>query len=381
MDGPCFLIVGSLNREAPYFQGARGVGLSVLLFDERTGTAREVCRDGSIDNPTYLSVDPDTLCIYANSEVFGWHEGTVSAYRFDPDAGRLRYINKQPSLGGITAYNSLTQDGRHLLVANYAMHDQGDGPDRAVVTYPIRADGGLGAPLSWATHEGRGPDAALQERAHPHCIVPSPDGAFAIVADLGLDALISYGLGSDGHLSSQPVAVTRLRPGAGPRHLAFHPGGRHALVICELDSTVAALSYAPATGQFALESTVATVPDAARGANHCSDIQVHPEGRFAYGANRGHNSVTHLRFDAKTGHLTVVEQVPCGGTTPRCLAMSPSGKYLLVANQNSDDISVFAIDQESGRLSRMEAVVPIGSPMCLKLADHHSRRPTIMPLG
>lgn len=365
MTDPCFLVVGSLNRAAPYFQGARGVGLSVLTFDEETGATDLVCEDGGTDNPSFLSVDPATRCIYANSEVFGWHEGTVTAYRFDPVAGRLHYINKQPSLGSVTAHNGLSRDGRHLLVVNYAMTPPDEGPDCAAVVYPIRDDGGLAAPVSFMTHQGQGPHPDRQERAHPHCIVPSPDGAHAIVADLGLDAVLTYGLRSDGQLSPAPVATLGLPPGSGPRHLAFHPEGRHVLVICELDSTVTALSYAADTGRLAVCATVPAVPEAARAANHCSDIQFHPGGRFAYGGNRGHDSITVLSFEADTGRLAVLGHVPCGGTTPRNLAISPSGRFLLVANQNSDTVTVFRIDAATGTLTQTTEI-RAGSPMCLK---------------
>ncbi len=360
------LAVGSLNREAPYFQGARGVGLSILAFDADTGHARTICEDRGVDNPTYLSVDAQTGCLYANSEVFGWHEGTITAYRFDPALGRLAYINKQPSLGSIAAYNSFDRDRRHLLVANYAMSPPGEGPDCAAVVYPIRQDGGLAAPISWVSHQGQGPNTERQERAHPHCIIPSPDGAFAIVADLGLDVLITYALGEDGRLSCQPVASTQLPPGSGPRHVVFHPQGKHALVICELDSTIHALAYASATGQFTVRSTVSAVPDEARSINHCSDIQLHPNGRYAYGGNRGHDSVTLVVFDPETSDLSVAGHFPCGGATPRNLAIDPTGRFLLVANQNSDAVSVFSIAADTGRLARAGADIPIGSPMCLK---------------
>jgi len=210
------MVVGSLNREAPYFQGARGVGLSVFAFDPADGTAALLCEDGGVDNPTFLTVNPATLCVYANTEVFGWHEGTVSAYRADPAARRLRYINKQPSLGSITAYSSLDRAGRHLLVANYGMGPHDDGPDRAVVVYPLRADGGLGAPGASVAHRGQGPDAERQERAHPHCVLPSPDGRFVAVVDLGLDAILSYGSARTARFRTRRWHAQRCPPAAAP---------------------------------------------------------------------------------------------------------------------------------------------------------------------
>ncbi len=368
MSTRCLMVVGSLNRAAPYFQGWRGVGLSVFWFDTATGEATPICEDGGVDNPTFLSLDARSNCIYATSEVFGWHEGTVSAYRFDAEQRRLVYLNKQPSLGSIAAYNGFDRDGRHLLVANYAMRPIGEGPDCACAVFPIRTDGSLGAAVGSVRHEGRGPHPERQERPHPHCIVASPDGRFVVVADLGLDALFTYALALDGGLGAAPVAVAALPPGAGPRHLAFHPDGRHALVVCELDSTVRSFSYDAQTGRFAAAATVSAVPEAKRHRNHCSDIQIHPRGRFVYAGNRGHDSVVVLAFDPVTAALEVRAHVPCGGETPRNLAIDPTGRYLLVANQNSDRVSVFAIDLETGALDPTGCDIAVGSPMCVTCA-------------
>ncbi len=361
-----FMVVGGLNREAPYFQGARGIGLSVFGFDPATGGSEWICEERGIDNPTYLSADSRSGCIYANSEVFGWHEGVVTAYRFDPRARRLVYINKQPSLGSIAAHNSLDRRGRHLLVANYGMSAPGEGPDRAIAVYPISADGGLSAPSASLSHSGSGPDRERQERAHPHCVLESPDGRFVIVSDLGLDALFTYAYGLNGSLSSKPVATALFSPGAGPRHFAFHPNGRLALAICELNSCISSLFYDADSGRFDLIDTVSAVPDATGIESRCSDIQIHPNGRFVYGGNRGHDSIAILSIDPASGRLSHISHQPCGGRTPRNLAIDPSGRFLVVANQNSDLCSVFSIDAEAGSLAPTDCDVQIGSPMCVK---------------
>jgi 6-phosphogluconolactonase len=360
------MAVGSLNREAPYFQGARGAGLSIFSFDSATGRATHLCDEGGIDNPTFLSVHPENGCLYANSEVFGWHEGTVSAYRYDRGRNRLVYLNKQPTLGSIAAHNSLAGDGRHLLVANYAMFPHGEGPDQALVVYPLAADGRLLPPTASVAHRGSGPHAERQERAHPHCVLQSPDGRFVIVADLGLDALLTYAYAADGTLSAEPVATTALPKGAGPRHFAFHPNGRLAVVICELDSTISSLRYDRERGSFSLIGTVPAVPPAARAENHCSDIQIHPGGRFVFGGNRGHDSIAILSIDPESGRLASLGAVPCGGATPRNLAIDPTGRFLLAANQNGDAIAVLAIDKDRGALTPTGANIPLGSPMCVK---------------
>ncbi len=199
-----FLIIGTVNRPSPYFQSTRGKGIALFEFDPGTGESRPVSITEDIDNPTYLTFDARRSCVYANSELAGRNEGTVTAYRFDASAGRLLHINKQSTLGGITAHNSLSRDGRFLLVANY-----GDGPaeelrGQAVAVLPLRADGGLGAPCGSIAHQGAGPNKARQEGPHAHCAVASPDGRFAIVADLGIDAVLCHRLQADGSLAPDP---------------------------------------------------------------------------------------------------------------------------------------------------------------------------------
>ncbi len=198
-------------------------------------------------------------------------------------------------------------------MANYGAGPHDEGPDRGVAVLPLREDGGLGAPAAGIAHRGRGPDALRQERAHPHCVMPSPDGRFVAVVDLGLDAIVTYGYGPDGTLAETPVATLALRPGAGPRHLAFHPDGRLALAICELESSLVLLAYDAAIGRFAPRDTLAAVPAEARQDNHCSDVQIHPGGRFAYAANRGHDSILVMEIDAAGGRLAPVGHQACGG--------------------------------------------------------------------
>jgi 6-phosphogluconolactonase len=365
MANELLVFVGALNREAPYFQGARGVGLSVYSFNEETRAIEKLAETGEVDNPTYLSVNADGTRIYANSEVFAWREGTVTAYAFDREAKTLSYINKQPTLGAITAHNSITRDGTKLLVANYGMGS--GGPDQSVVVYGIREDGGLTPPLDSIDHEGTGPNAERQERAHAHSVTPSISGQTAIVADLGIDCMVSYRVEADGML--EPLAETVLKPGAGPRHVALHPGGKFVFVMNELDSTVVSLALDETTGAFSYMDALPAVPSDARGTNHCADIQISPDGRFLYGSNRGHDSISIFEVDQQTGKLTGVGYTKCGGATPRNLALTPSGSHLFSANQNADRITIFQRDPETGLLADTGKAIETGTPMCVKIVS------------
>ena len=363
MKNTCLVFVGSLNREAPYFQGARGVGLGVYSFDEATLETRTLAETNEVDNPTFLSVTPDGSRVYANSEVFAWREGTVSAYGFDRASGTLNYLNKQPSLGSITAHNTITRDGTKLLVANYGMGK--GGPDRAVAVYGFEKNGALSAPLASVSHTGTGPNAARQERSHAHSVTETITGGMAVVADLGIDRLVSYRIELDGRLSK--LAVSALPPGAGPRHLALHPNKRFVFVMNELDSTIVSMALDEATGKLSVIDAKPAVPAEARDSNHCADIQISPDGRFVYGSNRGHDSIVIMAVDQQTGALSLLDYVPCGGATPRNLALTPSGGHLFSANQNADRISIFARDAATGRLTDTGRSIEIGTPMCVKI--------------
>lgn len=356
--------VGTLNREAPYFQGARGRGLVVYSFDEETLEAEELAAAPEIDNPTFLSVDASGTHVYAGSEIFPWKEGLVTAYRFDRENNLLDYINMQPSLGSITAHNMVSRDGSRLLVANYGMGN--GGPDQSVVVFGIRPDGGLTSPLASVAQQGTGPDASRQERSHAHSVTELISGGMAVVADLGADTLTTYRLQADGAL--EQVAVSKTTPGAGPRHVALHPNGELIFLMNELDSTVSSFRLDPQNGTLTQLDAHAAVPAEARAGNHCADIQISPDGRFIYGSNRGHDSISAFAVDEATGKLRLVGFVPCGGATPRNLAITPSGRHLFSANQNADRISIFARNQQTGVLVDTGRTIDVGTPMCVKFS-------------
>jgi 6-phosphogluconolactonase len=355
--------VGTLNREAPYFQGARGKGLVVYSFDEATLAVEELANAPDIDNPTFLSIDATGTRVYANSEIFPWKEGLVSAYRFDRGTQSLDYLNMQATLGSITAHNMVSRDGSRLLVANYGMGS--GGPDQSVVVFGIRPDGGLTPPVASVRQEGTGLDAARQERSHAHSITELI-GSLTVVADLGADTLTTYRLKADGGL--EQLAVSKTAPGAGPRHVALHPNGRLIFLMNELDSTIASFRLDPETGVLTQLDAQPAVPAEARASNHCADIQISHDGRFIYGSNRGHDSVSCFAVDEATGKLSLVGFFPCGGATPRNLAITPSGNHLFSANQNADRISIFARNQQTGALTDTGRAIAVGTPMCVKFA-------------
>jgi 6-phosphogluconolactonase len=263
----------------------------------------------------------------------------------------------QPSRGSITAHNVVARDAKHLLVVNYGMGD--GGPDQSLVAFPFTDENGLYQPSASMRQIGQGPDTARQERSHAHSVVEISDNMF-VVADLGCDTLTSYRLEGDQLLR---LSQTQCEPGAGPRHTALHPSGRFLYVLNELDSTCSSFAVDAGSGALTPINSVKALPETH--GNHCSDIQISPDGGFLYVGNRGHDSISVFKT-LDNGAVELHSCISCGGKTPRNLALSPSGRHLFCANQDSDRISVFERDAETGLLRDTGAFIETGTPTCIK---------------
>lgn len=352
--------VGSCNIPTPYFATANGEGITIFRFDTGSGRAEMLARYAGIDNPTFLSVRPDGQRLYANSELFGRAQGMVTALSYDPETKDIAHLDMMPSRGSITSHNSISTDGRFLLVTNYALGSEG--PDKSVVVFPISGDAPIAPACAGVVHSGSGPDPERQERSHAHFVQQLPDDR-VVVADLGLDKVLFYVLSEEGAL--EPLSDLSMPPGTGPRHLAWTGDGRRLFVVGELASTVVSVSLS-AGGDAEIVGIVSTVPQGVAD-SHCSGIQISPDGRFLYVGNRGHDSIAVLSISSDGG-LTLDETVPCGGATPRDLALSPCGNWLFSANQDSDHIAVFRRNPASGGLAQTADTIGVGTPMCIKFA-------------
>jgi 6-phosphogluconolactonase len=236
-----------------------------------------------------------------------------------------------------------------------------------VAAAPVSADGRLGEVSSFVQHAGTSVNPKRQQAPHAHSINISRDNRFAVAADLGLDQLLVYAFDpAKGTLVPNNPPFAKLNPGAGPRHFAFDPKGRHGYVINELQSTVTCLAYDPNRGVFKELQTISTLPQNFQGENYTAEVQVHPTGKFLYGSNRGHNSIAVFAIDPRKGTLTAIEQVSTQGKTPRNFGIDPTGSYLLAANQDSNSMVVFAIDPKTGRLTPTGQVLEVPSPVCVK---------------
>jgi 6-phosphogluconolactonase len=336
-------------------------GIAVFRMDGRTGALEPVQVVEGVENPSWLALDPAGERLYAVSEVATWRgrdgSGGLVAYAVDPAAGTLARLGDQPTLGAAPAHVSVDPGGRHVLVANYA--------GACFTVLPV-TPAGVGPATDVFRVSGSGPDPARQEAPHPHAIELDPRGGVAHGPDLGTDRIWAWRLdAAAGRLVPTAAACVRVAAGSGPRHLAFHPGGRFAYVVHELSSEVSAFAYDPADGVLTwLQALSALPPGASAGGG--AEIVVHPGGRFVYASNRGPDGIAAFAVDEASGRLAPAGWTPSGGRVPRGMALDPDGRLLLAANQNSDAIVPFEVDPDTGRLRPTGHVTRTPTPVCVR---------------
>lgn len=350
------------------YTASKSVGIYIFRMDMSTGALKPL-DSVETNNPSFLVIDERRRYLYAvneETEFEGRPGGSVSAFSINQRTGDLRFLNRQPTLGGAPCYVSIARGGKFVLVANY------EGGN--VTVLPVMRNGELDMATDVAQHRGAGANPERQEAPHAHSVVLDQANRFAFAADLGTDKIMAYHFDARrGKLKPTPPRWFQTKAGAGPRHFTFHPDGKHAYVINELDSTVTSYAYDQARGTLKEVQTVSALPAGFSGANTCADLHVAPSGKFLYGSNRGHDSIVVYEIDRSTGKLRYVEHVSTGGKTPRNFTIDPSGGFLLAANQNSDTIVTFRIDAATGRLRATGHVAEAPSPVCLKLIPAFSK--------
>ncbi|MFJ8795262.1 lactonase family protein [Streptomyces sp. NPDC102462] len=320
-----------------------GTGIGLARYDPVTGAVTGSGTLTGVADPSYLAAHPDGRTLYAVDERTN---GAVTAVRL---ADR-RILGSRGTGGAAPCHVSVHPSGRWLLSANY-----GSG---SVAVHPVGASGALGERTALATHSG--PPGPGQQGPHAHQFVTGPDGGHVLAVDLGTDSVYSYRLDlARGTLTE--VARAHTRPGAGPRHLAFHPGGRFAYLANEVDDTVVVCAYDADTGRLRIGEPQSTGSGA--GTNYPAQILVTANGAFAYLANRGHNSLARYAVEADGAKLRLLDTVPVAGDFPRQIAFSPDGRLLFAANQRSGTLSVFHVDAENGGLRL--AGEPFASPVAV----------------
>ena len=339
---------------------SKGIYLSQL--DLKTGQLTAPALVAETTNPSFLAVHPSRPRLYAVGEMASMgakKTGAVSAFAIEPKTGKLTLLNQQSSQGAGPCHVSLDADGCHALVANY-----GGG---SVACLPIQTDGRLGEATGFVQHAGSSV-SPRQKGPHAHSIQMGPGNRCAFAPDLGLDKVLIYKLNqASGKLTPNDPPAGITPSGAGPRHFDFHPSGRFAYAVNELNSSVTVFAYQADRCALDAVQNISTLPTDFQGSNTCADIHVHPSGRFVYASNRGHNSIAVFAVDAASGKLTAAGSQSTRGKTPRNFGLDPAGKFLLAANQDSSDIAVFRVDAVSGQLAPVGDVVAAPMPVCVKI--------------
>ncbi|MFG3353359.1 lactonase family protein [Streptomyces sp. NPDC048001] len=317
------------------FTSAGGQGITAASVDAATGALTATSATAAVADPSYLAVRPGGRVLYAVSETA---EGAVAA--FTAGDGTLTPLGSPaPVRGAGPTHLSLTADLERVLTANY-----GSG---SVSVLPLRPDGSPGAAAEVLGHRGRGPDPDRQSGPHAHQVLPDPTGRWILGVDLGTDSVRVCALDpASGRLEVR--GETALRPGTGPRHLAFHPAGGHVLVLCELEPVVAVCRWDARTGALQPVAELPVVPEGSRGDAYPSALVVAPDGRRAWAAVRGHDSIAVLDLARGPERARRTASVPCGGHWPRDLAADPRGRRLYAANERSGDVTWFDLDPGTG---------------------------------
>ena len=338
----------------------RTEGLHILGLDTSTG-ALEFLSKVDVHNPFFLTTDSREHTLYAacvTEEFRGKPGGKVVSFAIRPGSGDLELVDERHAEGRVPCYLSIDPDDRCLLVGNY-----GSG---SVVAFAIEGAGRFADAAQVVQHEGTSVNPDRQEGPHVHSIVLSPDHRYAFAADLGIDKVMIYRFdASAATLEPNDPPSVSTRPGAGPRHLIFHPNARTAYLINELDSTFVVYDYDASSGGLSERQILSALPESYEGDNHCADIQIHASGRFLYGSNRGHDSFAIVSIDDSTGDLTPAGHEPSGGAWPWNLEIDPSGSFLLAANQRGHTVTTFYIDAENGALEPTGASVEVRGAVCV----------------
>lgn len=335
-------------------------GLYVFEFDRETLRLKLLQNLPAI-KPSFLAIHPSRKFLYSVNRVSivpdkDW--GSVATYAIAPDSGKLTLLNEQSTLGKDPNHISLDKTGEWAFVTNF----RGDN----IAVFPVKRDGTLGEATDTKDHAETGANGE-KIAPHPHSIIRSPDNNYFYVQNLGIDKIITYTLDrKTGKL--QRVNKDILAPkGTGPRHLIVHPEGEYAYLAEELSSTVSSYQLNTKTGELVFKQRLSTLPDGYSGTTKVADIQIHPNRKFLYVSNRGHDSIATYKIDFATGQLGFLKTQAALGEHPRNILIDPEGKYMMLANEKSGNVVVFDINPENGDITPTGLKINVPAATCLQL--------------
>ncbi|HWB55052.1 MAG TPA: lactonase family protein [Tepidisphaeraceae bacterium] len=327
-------------------------------FDPSTGSFGNLTAAAKAVNPTFVTQDPTGRRLYAVDET---DSGQITAFSIDSGSGQLQLLNRQPTNGAGPCHISIDSTGQCALVANYA--------SGSVAAFKLQPDGRLSPPSTFLQHHGNGPDKSRQKGPHAHCILPDPIGRFALSCDLGTDQVLIYQLDpATASLRPNTPPFASVAPGAGPRHIKFHPTGPFAYVITELGNTICAFRYDGSAGTLTPIQTISTLAPNFTGVSYAAELCFHPNQRILYASNRGEQTIAVFSVDPENGRLKFLSRHSCGGKHPRNFTVDPTKQFLIVANQDTNNILSFKIDPTTGALSPATGEIEVPAPVCVLFA-------------
>ncbi|HEY5809312.1 MAG TPA: lactonase family protein [Povalibacter sp.] len=326
-------------------------GIALARLDTQSGQLTTPVLVAQTPDPSFLVIHADRKHLYiCNSQT----PGGMSAFAIQSGSGALSFLNHRVASGRGPSHVSIDRSGRYVFNANY-----GGG---YVEVYARNGDGSLGERTAFVQHTGSSVHPERQTRAYAHWVGASPDNRFALAADLGTDRIVVYRFDDHtGTLQPNDPPFISAAAGAGPRHIAWHPDGKHFYLVEELANAVALYSWDAAKGTGAIQQTISTLPDGFSGASTAAEIAVHPNGRFLYASNRGDDSIALFALD-DTGHMTPRGHTSSQGKVPRYFAFDPTSRWLVVTNQNSDNVVVFSVNANTGELKQAGSPVALPKP-------------------
>jgi 6-phosphogluconolactonase len=349
-----YLIIGT-------YDSPKSEGVYVYKFNSDDGSSREISHVKA-SNPSFVTISPNQKNVYAVYEnARDGDGGEVAAFTFNKATGTLSLINQQRSGGDHPCYITIDKTGKWVIIANYT--------SGTLSVVPVKANGGLGKATTVIHDHGSGKDPARQEGPHVHSTVLSADNRWLFVADLGIDKEMVYAFNAaTGKLTPAKKPFVAAEAGSGPRHFIFHPNNKYAYLVEELSGTVEAYKYS--NGVLTQMQRISTLPANDTSFAGSADIHISPDAKFLYASNRGgSNTIVIYAINATTGKLTLVGHQSTLGIAPRNFTIDPSGNFLLVGNQNSDEIVIFKRDRQTGLLSDSGKRINVGKPVCLKWAN------------
>lgn len=346
-----YLIAGTYNSP-------KSEGVYVYKFNSADGSVKEI-NHVKTSNPSYIAISPDEKFVYAVAEDGNNNNGgSVAAFTFNKQTGLLTFINQQLSGGDHPCYVEIDKTGKWVFAGNYS--------SGSLTILPVLENGGLGAATTTIQHTGSGANMQRQKGPHVHCTVIAPDNKWLFVPDLGIDKVMIYAFdAATGKLTAAKKPYAASVAGAGPRHFIFHPANKFAYLVEELSGTVVSFGYKK--GKLKQLQRVSSMPAGDTSFAGSADIHVSPDGKFLYASNRSNsNSIAIYSVNEKKGTLTLITHQSVLGKTPRNFNFDPTGKFLLVANQNSDEMVIFKRDVNTGLLTDTGNRVSLGKPVCIK---------------